>query len=46
MTIGDHGFTSTVSITQRGQYEVCAYGVAVSKLSLGNSLLGCRTLKY
>ncbi|MGO4803647.1 lysozyme [Arthrobacter sp. 2MCAF15] len=45
-TVGDHGFTSAVPITQRGQYRVCAYGVAVSALSLNNSLLGCQSLTY
>lgn len=45
-TVGNHGFTSSVPITQRGQYRVCAYGVAVSMLSLNNSLLGCQTLTY
>jgi GH25 family lysozyme M1 (1,4-beta-N-acetylmuramidase) len=45
-TVGNHGFSASIPVTQRGQYLVCAYGVAVSKLSAGNSLLGCRSLTY
>jgi GH25 family lysozyme M1 (1,4-beta-N-acetylmuramidase) len=45
-TIGDHGFATSVPITSRGQYTVCAYGVAVSVLSSNNSQLGCRALTY
>lgn len=45
-TIGNHGYSASIPVTQRGQYQVCAYGVAVSKLSAGNSLLGCRSLRY
>ncbi|MCO4237892.1 lysozyme [Pseudarthrobacter raffinosi] len=45
-TVGDHGFATTVPITARGQYSVCAYGVAVSLFSSNNSQLGCRTLSY
>ncbi|WP_373458779.1 lysozyme [Pseudarthrobacter sulfonivorans] len=45
-TVGDHGFNASVPVTQRGQYKVCAYGVAVSVLSSNNSLLGCQTLNY
>jgi GH25 family lysozyme M1 (1,4-beta-N-acetylmuramidase) len=45
-TIGTHGFVTTIPVTTRGQYNVCAYGVAVSVFSTNNSLLGCRTLTY
>ena len=45
-TIGSHGFVTAVPITARGQYTVCAYGVAVSALSSNNTLLGCRALTY
>ncbi|GAC1494224.1 MAG: hypothetical protein NVS2B15_15440 [Pseudarthrobacter sp.] len=45
-TVGDHGFNTSVPIAARGQYTVCAYGVAVSVLSSNNSQLGCRTLNY
>ncbi|WP_406637457.1 lysozyme [Pseudarthrobacter quantipunctorum] len=45
-TVGDHGYTTSVPVSVRGQYTVCAYGVAVSVLSSNNSQLGCRTLTY
>jgi GH25 family lysozyme M1 (1,4-beta-N-acetylmuramidase) len=45
-TVGDHGFNTSIPVSQRGQYKVCAYGVAVSILSSNNSLLGCQTLSY
>ncbi len=45
-TVGNHGFVSSVPVTQRGTYEVCAFGVAASPLSAANSLLGCRSLTY
>ncbi len=41
---GNHGYSVTMPISQRGSYKVCAYGLAVSGLSEGNSLLGCKTL--
>ena len=40
---GNHGYQATVPITQAGTYRVCVYGLAVSSLPLGNSLLGCQT---
>ena len=46
VTVGNHGFSSSVPVTQRGQYQVCVYGVAASPLSASNSLLGCRSLNY
>jgi GH25 family lysozyme M1 (1,4-beta-N-acetylmuramidase) len=45
-TTGDHGYTTSVPITSRGQYSVCSFGVAVSIFSAYNSQLGCRTLTY
>ena len=45
-TIGDHGYSTTVPITARGQYTVCTYGVAVSVFSTLNTQLGCRSLVY
>lgn len=41
---GRHGFKNSIPITQTGPYRVCAYGIAVSPLSAGNTLLGCRDL--
>jgi hypothetical protein len=45
-TVGNHGYSTSVPISARGKYTLCAYGVAVSVLSSNNSLLGCRTLSY
>ncbi len=39
---GRHGFDISIPITQSGRYRVCAYGIAVSPLSTGNTLLDCR----
>ena len=39
---GSHGFQNSIPITLSGRYHVCAYGIAVSPLSAGNTLLGCR----
>ena len=41
---GNHGYRADVPITLSGQYTVCAYGLAVSKFNLGNSLLGCKSV--
>jgi hypothetical protein len=41
---GSHGFSTDVPVTARGNYKVCAYGLAVSRFTQGNSLLGCRTV--
>ncbi|MCU1553522.1 MAG: hypothetical protein JWM13_1008 [Arthrobacter sp.] len=41
---GSHGFSTDVPVTAGGQYKVCAYGLAVSRFSQGNSLLGCKTV--
>ncbi|HEX9088807.1 MAG TPA: M43 family zinc metalloprotease [Arthrobacter sp.] len=43
---GNHGYTNNIPITQRGTYRICSYGIAVSPLSSGNSLLGCLTKVY
>lgn len=45
-TIGDHGFNASIPVTQHGSYLVCAYGVALSKLSSNNTRLGCQTVNY
>jgi GH25 family lysozyme M1 (1,4-beta-N-acetylmuramidase) len=45
-TVGNHGYITSVPISARGQYTLCAYGVAVSVLSSNNTQLGCRTLTY
>lgn len=45
-TVGDHGYSTSVPITARGQYRVCTYGVAVSMFAAYNSQLGCRSLTY
>ena len=39
---GSHGFSSDIPVTMSGQYKVCAYGLAVTSFSQGNSLLGCK----
>ncbi len=39
---GNHGFRTSVPISQPGKYRVCAYGIAVSPLSAGHKLLECR----
>ncbi len=44
--VGNHGFTAAIPITQRGRYTVCAFGIAVSPFTTGNSLLGCQGLTY
>lgn len=41
---GNHGYRADVPITLSGQYTACAYGLAVSKFNLGNSLLGCKSI--
>ncbi|WP_217639787.1 hypothetical protein [Arthrobacter sp. ok909] len=41
---GSHGFTTDIPVTVSGEYKVCAYGLAVSPFSQGNSLLGCKYL--
>jgi hypothetical protein len=43
---GDHGFKVDLPLSQPGGYRVCAYGLAVSPLSAGNTMLGCKTLQY
>lgn len=44
--VGDHGYEETLPVTQRGTYNVCAWGLAVAGLSLGNAHLGCRQATY
>lgn len=39
---GRHGFKNSIPITRTGRYRVCAYGISISPLNAGNSLLGCR----
>lgn len=41
---GRHGFRNSIPITEPGRYRVCAYGIAISPLSAGNTLLGCQDL--
>ena len=41
---GNHGYRADVPITLSGQYTACAYGLAISKFNLGNSLLGCKSI--
>ena len=43
---GNHGFTASLPITKPGTYRICSYGIAVSPMSYGNSLLGCTTAAY
>ncbi|WAH96686.1 hypothetical protein [Arthrobacter sp. MMS18-M83] len=43
---GDHGFKMSLPLKQPGIYKVCAYGLAVSPLSAGDSMLGCKSLQY
>jgi GH25 family lysozyme M1 (1,4-beta-N-acetylmuramidase) len=45
-TPGDHGYSTSVPITARGQYRVCSFGVAVSILAAYNTQLGCRSVTY
>jgi hypothetical protein len=41
---GSHGYRVSVAVNQVGTYRVCAYGIYVSPLSKGNSLLGCQSV--
>jgi GH25 family lysozyme M1 (1,4-beta-N-acetylmuramidase) len=43
---GDHGYTSKKTISLRGTYKVCTYGIAASPFTAGNSLLGCQSVTY
>ncbi|MDP9982127.1 hypothetical protein J2W14_001515 [Pseudarthrobacter oxydans] len=43
---GNHGYAAAIPVTQRGTYNVCSYGIAISPLSNGNRLLGCQTRVY
>jgi hypothetical protein len=43
---GNHGYTTSINVSQRGTYTVCTYGIAVTPLAAGNSQLGCRSLSY
>lgn len=45
-TTGDHGFSLSTNILQRGTYRVCAHGIATSPFSLGNTLLGCTNITF
>lgn len=41
---GDHGYEADLPISQPGIYRVCTYGIALSPVSPGNSLLGCSNI--
>ena len=42
---GNHGFSQSIPITTAGVYQVCAFGIAVSPLSVGkNAGLTCKTI--
>lgn len=43
---GNHGYSTAVPITQRGNYTVCTWGLAASALAVGNTQLGCQTIRY
>ncbi|UKA61580.1 lysozyme [Arthrobacter sp. FW306-04-A] len=43
---GNHGYSTQVSITQRGRYSVCTYGIGIAQFSSGNAFLGCQSLNY
>jgi len=40
---GNHGYLASIPISKPGNYTACVYGLAVSALSLGNTMLGCQT---
>jgi hypothetical protein len=42
---GSHGYRATIPVTAAGTYRVCAYGIAVSALTKGNALLGCKEVR-
>jgi hypothetical protein len=44
--LGNHGYSATTAITQRGAYSVCAYGITIAEFGSGNPLLGCKSLTY
>lgn len=41
---GNHGYEQDISVTSPGRYVVCAYGIALSPVSAGNTALGCSTV--
>jgi hypothetical protein len=41
---GNHGYSTDIPVAAGGQYTVCTYGLAVSRLTTGNSLLGCKSV--
>ncbi|MEJ1194650.1 hypothetical protein [Pseudarthrobacter sp. CCNWLW207] len=43
---GNHGYTVSVPLAQRGKYTLCTWGLAVSSLSAGVTQLGCRAINY
>lgn len=45
-TTGDHGYSLSTNILQRGTYRVCAHGIATSPFSLGNTFLGCMNVTF
>jgi len=44
-TTGNHGYRAVLPVKIPGDYRICAYGIAVSVFPLGNSLLGCSTVR-
>jgi hypothetical protein len=43
---GNHGYSTTTPLTQRGVYTACAYGIGIAEFGSGNPLLGCKSLSY
>lgn len=43
---GDHGYTATIPVTQRGTYAVCAWGIGIAALSAGNTQFACKWINY
>ena len=43
---GNHGFSTSTPLTQRGRYTVCSYGIGLAEFGAGNPLLGCTSLSY
>jgi GH25 family lysozyme M1 (1,4-beta-N-acetylmuramidase) len=44
--LGNHGFSTSTPLTQRGLYTVCSYGIGIAEFGSGNPLLGCKSLSY
>lgn len=43
---GNHGYSASLAVTQRGRYTVCHYGIGLAEFSTGNTLLGCSSVTY